>query len=88
MATLTQATAVNTAVVQILGQQAFAEPGTETVILSNLGTNSVFYGGSNVTSTTGNVLLANASIVIPATIPGGIWAVSITGPNTVVVGTY
>ena len=89
MAVVTTSTSVGTsAAVQILAAQAFSLPGTAPVVISNLGTNPVFIGGSNVTATTGVQIGAGTNLVLPATDPAGLWAIAATGTNNVVVGVF
>lgn len=87
--TFTQATTVGTSIVPILASAAFATAGTVTTVIANISaTNPVFIGGNNVTATTGIQIPANGQLVLPASIPGGLWAISGTGSNNVVVGVF
>lgn len=88
MAITTQATTVGTNAVQILGPQSYALPGTTTVVISNTGTGAVFIGGSGVTASTGISVANGTNLVLPATDPGGLWAISASATNTVVVGVF
>lgn len=88
MAITTQATTVGTTAVPILGAQSYALPGTTTVIVSNTGTGAVFLGGPAVTATTGISVANGTNLVLPATDPGGLWAISASATNTIVVGVF
>jgi hypothetical protein len=88
MAITTQATTVGTTAVPILSAQSYALPGTTTVVVSNTGTAAVFLGGPSVTATTGISVANGTNLVLPATDPGGLWAISALTTNTVVVGVF
>lgn len=85
----TVTTAATTAAAVIFNANAYEEPWSSAVVISNLtaSAGSVFLGGSGVTATTGVEVKAGTSLVLPDANAGPIFAVA-TSTATVVVGTF
>jgi hypothetical protein len=88
MATTTS-TAVGTGAAVILPAQPFSQPGTSSVVISNLNASvgSIFVGGPAVTVTTGVEVAKGTNLVLPA-VSGVLYAIAAAGGNTAVVGIF
>ena len=77
--------AVGTTPVLIVNPGQSAADGTTWVEIHNASANSVYVGGSNVSSSNGRVVASGATWAAPLTISDAIYAASASGSNTVQV---
>ncbi len=89
MATTTSTT-VGAAASPILAAQPVSQPGTGTIVISNLtaSAGSIFVGGPNVTTATGVEIAKGTNLVLPGTSGGALYAIAAAGGNTAVVGVF